>query len=236
MLRLAEVTFAYAGEVMRYDLEVARGEICAVLGPSGAGKSTLLDLAAGFLRPSAGRVWADGRDVTSWAPSLRPMTSLFQQDNLFAHLDVAANVGLGIDPGLRLRLADRTRVAEALARLGLAGLERRLPEALSGGERQRVALARCLVRDRPILLLDEPFAALGPAMRRDLLDLVRALRDERGLTVVMVSHQPEDARRIADTTAFVAAGRVLLKAATATVLDDPPAELRNYLGEAIAAG
>lgn len=235
MLRLADVTFAYAGEVMRYELEVARGEICAVLGPSGAGKSTLLDLAAGFLRPSAGRIWADGRDVTALAPSLRPMISLFQQDNLFAHLDVADNVGLGIDPGLRLRPSDRERVAQALARLGLAGLERRLPEALSGGERQRAALARCLVRDRPILLLDEPFAALGPAMRRDLLDLVRALRDERGLTVVMVSHQPEDARRIADTTAFVAAGRVLLKAPTATVLDDPPAELRAYLGEAIAA-
>src|SRR5262249_57815194 len=96
---------------------------------------------------------------------------LFQDHNLFAHLDVAANVGLGIHPGLRLTAADRRRVDDALAQVGLAGFAERLPAQLSGGERQRVALARSLVRDRPVLLLAQPFAALGPALRRDMLDL-----------------------------------------------------------------
>jgi thiamine transport system ATP-binding protein len=232
VLHADELTFAYAGELMRYELQVPRGVVCAVLGPSGSGKSTLLDLLAGFLRPTAGRVVVAGRDVTALPPSQRPFTSLFQQHNLFAHLDVVTNVGLGIHPGLSLTALDRGRVAVALERLGLEGLERRLPDALSGGERQRVALARCLVRDRPILLLDEPFAALGPAMRADLLDLVDAIRRERELTVLMVSHQPRDARRIAELTAFVVAGRIVALGPTAELFAAPPAELAAYLGEA----
>ena len=97
---------------------------------------------------------------------------IFQENNLFAHLDVAANVGLGISPALRLTAADSERIATALGRTGLAGKEKRLPRELSGGERQRVALARALVRDRPVLLLDEPFASLGPALREEMLDLL----------------------------------------------------------------
>ena len=234
---LDSVAFRYEDMRMRFDLHVEDGECLAVIGPSGAGKSTLLALIAGFERADSGSIRIGGQDVTRQHPSVRPVTMLFQDHNLFAHLDVAANVGLGIHPGLRLTAADRARVEAALAQVGLAGLAERLPSQLSGGERQRVALARGLVRDRPVLLLDEPFAALGPALRREMLDLVRTLQADRRLTVLLVSHQPEDALYIATRTAFVHDGHVLQVGATRELLDGAAGpELRSYLGEFAVRG
>jgi thiamine transport system ATP-binding protein len=231
-VELQAVTFRYEDMLMSFTLAVARGECLALIGPSGAGKTTLLSLVAGFERAEGGRILIEGRDVTRLRPAERPVSMVFQEHNLFAHLTVAANVGLGIHPGLRLSLADRARVGEALGQVGLAGMEARLPAQLSGGERQRVALARTLVRNRPVLLLDEPFAALGPALRRDMLDLVNALRKARGLTVLFVSHHPEDARHAATRTAFIHEGRVLQIGPTEAVFRDVSPELRDYLGEA----
>jgi thiamine transport system ATP-binding protein len=224
------LSFRYEDMDMRFDLTVEHGAFMAVIGPSGAGKSTLLSLISGFERPQSGRILVDGFDITPMAPAQRPCTTLFQDHNLFAHLDVERNVGLGLDPGLRLSAEQRAVVAQALADVGLTGFERRLPGQLSGGERQRVAIARCLVRHRPILLLDEPFAALGPGLRREMLDLVQALRARAGLTVLMVTHDPEDARYAADRTAFIAGGRVVMADATETVLGSQVAEVRAYLG------
>ena len=215
---------------MRFDLTVEHGAFMAVIGPSGAGKSTLLSLVGGFERPLGGRVTVDGFDITVLAPAERPCTTLFQDHNLFAHLSVEQNVGLGLDPGLRLTAAQRAEIAQALADVGLTGFEQRLPGQLSGGERQRVAIARCLARHRPILLLDEPFAALGPGLRREMLDLVRALRDRVGLTVLMVTHDPEDARYAAERTAFIAGGRVVMVDATERLLRSDMPEVRAYLG------
>jgi thiamine transport system ATP-binding protein len=229
---LDSVTFRYEDMRMQFDLQVQDGEFLALIGPSGAGKSTLLALIAGFERAASGRVLIGGRDVTHQRPSVRPVTMLFQDHNLFAHLDAAANVGLGIHPGLKLAAADRARVEAALEQVGLKDLGRRLPSQLSGGERQRVALARSLVRDRPVLLLDEPFAALGPALRREMLDLVRALQAARSLTVLLVSHQPDDALYAAGRTAFVYDGHVLQVGPTRELLDGAAgSELREYLGE-----
>jgi thiamine transport system ATP-binding protein len=234
---LEAVAFRYEDMQMRFDLHVEDGECLAVIGPSGAGKSTLLALIAGFERVDTGHIRIGGQDVTHQHPSVRPVTMLFQDHNLFAHLDVAANVGLGIHPGLKLTAADRARVEAALAQVGLAGLAERLPAQLSGGERQRVALARSLVRDRPVLLLDEPFAALGPALRREMLDLVRALQADRKLTVLLVSHQPEDALYAAARTAFVHGGHVLEVGATRALLNGAAGtELRAYLGEFARGG
>ena len=143
---------------------------------------------------------------------------IFQENNLFAHLDVAANVGLGISPALRLSHADRERIATALGRTGLAGKEKRLPRELSGGERQRVALARALVRDRPVLLLDEPFASLGPALRDEMLDLLVSVQKERQMTTLLVTHQPEDARRVADGIVFRGSGAYCRSRRQAVVL------------------
>jgi thiamine transport system ATP-binding protein len=233
MLAIEGVTFRYEDLEMRFDLAVTAGECVAIIGPSGAGKSTLLALIAGFEAPLAGRILIAGRDVTAEPPARRPVTSLFQEHNLFPHLTAAENVGLGIDPGLSLDAAARARVTDALGHVGLAGFEARLPGQLSGGERQRVALARSLVRNRPLLLLDEPFAALGPAQRREMLDLVNALARDSGFTVLFVSHQPEDARHAAGRVLFVESGRILCDGPTTALFTPPlPAPLAAYLGTA----
>ncbi len=230
-LEIRDLVFRYEEMIMRFDLDLASGRICALIGPSGAGKSSLLALIAGFENPESGTIHVDGLDILALPPAARPVTSLFQDHNLFAHLNVADNIGLGLRPDLRLSRADRQAIGAALDEVGLAGFERRLPGQLSGGERQRVALARCLMRRRPILLLDEPFAALGPGQRRDMLNLVRQLRDRQSLGILMVTHDPEDARLIADEAAFVAAGRILRQGPVAAVLADPDTAIRGYLGD-----
>ncbi|TPW30754.1 thiamine ABC transporter ATP-binding protein [Pararhizobium mangrovi] len=192
-----------------FDLDLPAGGLTAITGPSGAGKSTLLSLVAGFERPARGRVALGGHDVTRLGPGERPVSMVFQENNLFAHLDVGTNIALGIDPSLKLGKADRERIDDALARVGLDGYARRKPGELSGGERQRVAIARCLVRRRPILLLDEPFAALGPGLKAEMLRLVAALHRETGMSVVMVTHEPADAQAIAQTVVFVKDGRIV---------------------------
>src|SRR5262245_49220619 len=188
-IRLDRVAFSYGEVSMAFDVAVEPASITAIMGPSGSGKSTLLNLVAGFEAPRSGRIRIGAVDVTHTPPAGRPVSMVFQENNLFGHLDIAANVGLGRSASLRLSAADRAAVAAALAETGLAGKERRLPRELSGGERQRVALARVLVRDRSVLLLDEPFASLGPALRQDMLDLVKELHAERRMTILFVTHQ-----------------------------------------------
>lgn len=230
-VRLDQVSFSYGETAMAFDLAIEAGSIVAVMGPSGSGKSTLLNLVAGFETPASGRILIGDLDATAIPPAQRPVSMIFQENNLFAHLDVASNVGLGRSPALRLSASDRRDIAAALARTGLAGKERRLPGELSGGERQRVALSRVLVRDRPVLLLDEPFASLGPALRREMLELVRALHAERGMTTLMVSHHPEDAEALADHVAFVEDGRIAAFAPVARMFsNDAPAAFRAYAG------
>lgn len=212
------------------NLTVPTGARVAVIGPSGAGKSTLLSVIAGFFDPSGGRVLWNGADITDAAPGARPVAMLFQDNNLFPHLTVTQNVGLGLRPDLRLDAGDTGHVARALDRVGLTGMGARRPAALSGGQQSRVALARVLVQDRPLVLLDEPFAALGPALKREMLDLVAALLEGSGATLLMVSHDPADARHIAPHTVLVARGQALPPQDTATLLDNPPPALRAYLG------
>ncbi|TPK77179.1 thiamine ABC transporter ATP-binding protein [Mesorhizobium sp. B2-4-15] len=233
-VRLDKVLFSYGEAPLVFDVDFAATKITAIMGPSGSGKSTLLNLVAGFETPRSGRVLIGGADVSVQPPSARPVSMVFQENNLFAHLPVEQNVGLGRSPSLRLTEADRTDIAEALLRTGLAGKEKRLPRELSGGERQRVALARVLVRDRPVLLLDEPFASLGPALRDDMLDLVAGVHAERGMTVLFVTHQPQDARRIGQNVVFLDNGAV---AATGKADDfftgAGPDAFRRYIGSGV---
>ncbi|TCO69895.1 ATP-binding cassette domain-containing protein [Rhodovulum euryhalinum] len=230
MLRLERLVIELGAFRLAADVTVETGRIVALLGPSGAGKSTLLDVIAGFLPPNSGRVLWEGVDLGPLPPGARPVSMLFQDNNLFPHLTAAQNVGLGLHPDLRLSPADRDRAEAALARVGLAGLGPRKPAALSGGQRGRVALARMLLRGRPLMLLDEPFAALGPALKAEMLGLVAELAHESGATVLMVTHDPADARAIADETMLVAEGRADPPRPTAALFADPPEALRAYLG------
>ena len=190
------------------DLHVKSETFVAVLGASGAGKSTLLSIIAGFEDLERGKLWLDGTDMQNVLPAMRPVSMIFQDHNVFAHLNVWDNVALGIAPSLKLNAAEMAHVDEALVRVGLSQYAKRKPGNISGGERQRVALASVLVRKRKILLLDEPFAALDPGLRHDMLDLVSDLRREHALTILMVTHQPEEALRAADEIIFVADGKV----------------------------
>ncbi|MGO4908029.1 ATP-binding cassette domain-containing protein [Pseudorhodobacter sp. W20_MBD10_FR17] len=210
--------------------QVPKGARIAIIGPSGAGKSTLLSLIGGFMAPDAGRVLWQGRDLTRLEPGGRPITTLFQDQNLFPHLTIAQNLGLGISPNLRLTKADHARVEGALERTGLAGYGPRKPAQLSGGQQSRAALARALLRDKPILLLDEPFAALGPALKVEMLGLVSALADETGAIVLMVTHDPKDALAFAPLTSLVAGGIAHAPQPTEALLHNPPPELAAYLG------
>ncbi|MHC0052244.1 thiamine ABC transporter ATP-binding protein [Actibacterium sp. D379-3] len=230
MLTLEDVLVQQGDFTLHADFSVAAGDRVAVIGPSGAGKSTLLDVIAGFFAPSRGRVLWQGRDLTPLAPGARPVSILFQDNNLFPHLTVAQNVGLGLRPDLKLDAAQRDAVAHSLDRVGLSGLGPRKPGALSGGQRSRVALARVLLRARPLLLLDEPFAALGPALKAEMLALVQALAAETGATLLMVSHDPQDARALAGKTVLVAGGRAHAPQDTAALFANPPPALAAYLG------
>jgi len=193
---------------MRFTLSVRRGELIAVLGPSGAGKSTLLNLVAGFLQPASGSITIEEKDHTRTPPSQRPVSMLFQENNLFTHLTVRQNIGLGMHPGLRLNADQQQKLNSIAAQMGISDLLERLPGELSGGQRQRAALARCLVREQPILLLDEPFSALDPALRQEMLLLVKEVCEHQQLTMLMVSHSVEDAARIAPRAVVVADGRI----------------------------
>lgn len=236
MLTLENVVITQGDFRLCADFTVEKGARIAVIGPSGAGKSTLLSVIAGFFPAASGRVLWDGRDITGMAPGQRPLSILFQDQNLFPHLTVAQNVGLGLRPDLRLSADEAARVAAALARVGLTGMAARKPAALSGGQQSRVALARALLQSRPLMLLDEPFSALGPALKSEMLDLVAEIAAETGATVLMVSHDPADARRFADEVIVVADGKAEPPRPTEALLDDPPPALAAYLGNGRISG
>lgn len=212
------------------DWSVAPGERVALIGPSGAGKSTLLMALAGFLAPAQGRILWQGTDLADIAPGDRPLTILFQDQNLFPHLTLAQNLGLGLSPTLRLTPTQAGQIETALSRVGLAGMGARKPGQLSGGQQGRAALARALLRARPVLLLDEPFAALGPALKAEMLDLLDEVATATGAAVLMVTHDPSDAKRFAGKTVLVADGVAQAPVATAELFANPPQALRDYLG------
>ena len=218
MLKLTDVTWLYQHLPMRFSLSVRPGEMIAVLGPSGAGKSTLLNLIAGFLQPASGSIMIENNDHTYTPPVRRPVSMLFQENNLFTHLTVRQNIALGMHPGLRLNDDQRHKLEVIAAQMGIAGFIDRLPGELSGGQRQRVALARCLVREQPLLLLDEPFSALDPALRQEMLALVQEVCQRQQLTMLMVSHSIEDAARIAPRSVVIAEGRILWDGATEALM------------------
>jgi len=220
-LRLASLRKEFPGHVAVADLalDVAKGEILALLGPSGSGKTTTLRLLAGFETPDAGRIVVEGEDVTSLPPERRRFGMVFQNYALFPHLDVGQNVAFGLRAG---RATRERRVADALAMVDLAGYERRPVTALSGGQQQRVALARSLAPEPRVLLLDEPLSNLDPTLRertrRELRDAIKRV----GITTVFVTHEQEEAFDLGDRVAVLNEGR-LEQVGTPDELYDRPA-------------
>jgi thiamine transport system ATP-binding protein len=229
MIRISNGIYNWQGFHLAMDFAVAENTVTAVLGPSGAGKSTLLNIIAGFEKLASGRIMLQSVDHTKTQPAARPASFVFQDNNTFAHMSARNNVALGISPSLRLNTSQWTSVDEALTKVGIVDLASRKPGEMSGGERQRIALARVLVRQRPILLLDEAFAALGPSLRIEMLQLVKSLQSEKRLTVLMVTHQPEDAKAIADHVMFVSDGIVQQPVGVQHFFKSQDAAIQNYL-------
>ncbi len=193
MLELKSVGIDLSSHHFDFTLTVHPGEIVVILGASGSGKSTLLNLVGGFLSAQRGDITWQGQSLLNLMPDERPVTTLFQKHNLFEHLPVWKNIALGVDPGAKLDSVQQVRLQEALLSVGLPGYEKRMPSTLSGGEQQRVALARCLMSQKPVLLLDEPYSALDQDRRLQTLELTRSIVESESLCTLLVSHDPRDA-------------------------------------------
>lgn len=209
MLVADRLAFAYPGATNDYafSFEAPAGGVTAISGASGSGKSTLLDLAAGFLSPRSGALQLDGTDLLPMPPETRPVSLLLQTDNLFDHLSARENVALGLRRGTD-RETGRARVEDVLRRVGLAEFIDQTAATLSGGQKQRVALARTLLRDRPVLLLDEPFSALDDETRRDIRALVKELTVAENWHTLLVSHHEDDIAALAARRYRLSEGRL----------------------------
>ena len=202
----------------------------ALVGSSGAGKTTLLNALAGFVEAISGDIIFQSQSLLPLLPAQRPFTSLFQEHNLFAHLSVFDNVALGIHPGLRLDEEQRSLVTQALEQVGLGHKMAQLPNNLSGGQRQRAALARAIVRRKPWLLLDEPFNALDPGLRQEMMGLLKKLQTDYKLSIILVSHDPEEALQLATEVMFIAEGGVYWKGSGEDFFRQQDEAFQRYLG------
>ena len=214
-------TYGSVTAVRSVSFEIEAGRYFVLLGPSGGGKTTLLRLIGGFIRPTAGRILLHGRDVTDLAPNLRPTSMVFQSYALFPHMSVARNVAYG----LRLRKLAKAEIGDKVDRMldltGLAGLHNRMPHELSGGQQQRVQLARSLVLESDILLLDEPLASLDAKLRKDMCFELKHLQEKVGITFIHVTHDQSEAMTIADRIAIVAAGNLVETGAARDIYERP---------------
>lgn len=210
MLELKNIHQHFGAQVLAQgvSLQVAAGEILAILGPSGSGKSTLLKIAAGLQEPEAGSVWFDGHDITRWPPEKRKFALMFQDFALFPHLTVMDNVAFGLIEQRIAKAEARANAFEMLRRFGLANQATHKVWNLSGGEQQRVALARALITKPRALLLDEPFSALDADLRIALRDEFRERIEEAGMATLLVTHDVAEARAMARRAVRLVAGQL----------------------------
>ncbi len=218
--------------VKSVNLAIESGQYFALLGPSGSGKTTLLRLIGGFIRPTEGRVLLHGRDVTELPPNHRPTSMVFQSYALFPHMSVERNVAYGLNL-LKLPKHDiREKVEWMLELVGLAGYNQRMPHELSGGQQQRVQLARSLVLDRDILLLDEPLASLDAKLLKDMCLELKRIQAKVGITFIHVTHNQQEAMTVADRIAIIADGELVEEGTPRDMYERPVRRFTaDFIGE-----
>ncbi|MFK8083017.1 MAG: ATP-binding cassette domain-containing protein [Granulosicoccus sp.] len=211
MLSLDNASLSLADRHWQFSFSLQTHGAYALLGRSGSGKSTLLNLIGGFIQPDSGDILWNGQSLVPLQPAQRPITTLFQQHNLFNHLSVWKNIALGIAPNLSLSASDRQRISSVLNDVGLAKYDNKKPPQLSGGEQQRVALARCLLRQKPVLLLDEPFSALDATTRSEMIQLLKELIGKYKPCVIMITHDQQDATALNASILDMQTNKVVLR-------------------------
>ena len=204
-------------------------KIYAVVGPSGAGKSTFLNLISGFASISSGSIILNGQEISHLPPAKRSVSILFQDNNLFPHLSVWRNLALAVTHWPKISRDNEEKLKAVMSEVGILGLENRKPSQLSGGQQSRVALARVLLQKNKILLLDEPFSALGPSLKDQMLELIKKIAKNKKLLVLMVTHEPADAKKVASQTLVVKDKKVHPPLITEKALDPINGPLADYL-------
>ena len=204
-------------------------KIYAVLGPSGAGKSTFLNLISGFASISSGSIVWNGKEISNLPPAKRNVSILFQDNNLFPHLSVWRNLALAVTHWPKISRDNEEKLKAVMSEVGILGLENRKPSQLSGGQQSRVALARVLLQKNKILLLDEPFSALGPSLKDQMLELIKKISKNKKLLVLMVTHDPADAKKVASQTLVIKDKKVYPPLSTEKALDPINGPLADYL-------
>ncbi len=197
---MLEVDIRIEYDSLRIDsaFAIPTGTGAALMGPSGSGKSSILNVIAGFYQPQKNQVSFDGKALDLLKPAERPLTILFQEHNLFSHLNVWKNIAIGLNNKLKTDQQQQALIEDALTWVGLEGLQDRLPTTLSGGQKQRVALARCLARNKPLLLLDEPFVGLDQSRQQTMRELIKRMIKEKNMTLLLATHQQEDADQLCE--------------------------------------
>ena len=204
-------------------------KIYAVVGPSGAGKSTFLNLISGFASISSGTIMWNGQEISNLPPAKRSVSILFQDNNLFPLLSVWRNLALAVTHWPKISRDNEEKLKAVMSEVGILGLENRKPSQLSGGQQSRVALARVLLQKNKILLLDEPFSALGPSLKDQMLELIKKIAKNKKLLVLMVTHEPADAKKVASQTLVVKDKKVHPPLSPETALDPVNGPLADYL-------
>jgi iron(III) transport system ATP-binding protein len=216
------------------DLQVPKGTLTTILGPSGCGKTTSLRMIAGLESPTAGTILIDGQDVTTLGPAERNVSMVFQSYALFPHMNVIENVGYGLSVQGLSRDTTAQRARAAMALVGLAGFEQRLPSELSGGQQQRVAVARSLVLEPSVLLFDEPLSNLDARLRRSMREEIRALQQRLRLTVAYVTHDQSEALAVSDQIIVMDAGLIAQAGTPRQLYEQPATEfVAGFMGEAM---
>ena len=214
------------------NLDIARGEFVTLLGPSGRGKTTTLRMIAGFDMPTSGQILLDGKDITDIPPNLRPINTVFQRYALFPHMNIYDNIAFGLKLKKLPEEEMRHKVSHVLEMVDLEGFEKRRVSTLSGGQQQRIAIARALVNEPEILLLDEPLGALDLKMRKEMQLELKAMHDQLGITFIYVTHDQEEALTMSDKIVVMSEGKIQQTGVPEDIYNEPAnAFVADFIGE-----